>query len=77
LLSASRLLGGVADFDGLFASVVSALGADAVGQDGGAAVAAGRQVRRGDEIVGPSLVSSDGRMSSFRMWHIFKFFIVI
>jgi hypothetical protein len=64
------LLGGVADFDSLFASVVAALGAHTVGEDGGTAMAARGEVRSGDEIVGSSLISSDSRVSSFRMWHI-------
>ncbi len=65
------LLGSVTDFDGLFAFVVTALRAYAVGEDGGTAMAARGQVRSGDEIVSSSLISSDSRVSSFRMWHIF------
>ena len=41
---------------------------------GGTAVAARGQIGSGDEIVGSSLISSDSRMSSFRMWHIFLIF---
>jgi hypothetical protein len=48
-----------------------------VGEDGGAAVAARGQVRGGDEIIGSSLISSDSRVSSFRMWHIFKFLLLL
>jgi hypothetical protein len=71
------LFSGVSDFDGLFASIVTALRAYAVGEDGGTAVAAGGQLGSGDEIVSSSLISSDSRVSSFRMWHIYLIFIVI
>ena len=72
--SLRMLFSRVADFDGLFASVVTAFRAHAVRKDRGAAVAAGGQMRSGDEIVGSSLISSDSRVSSFRMWHIYLIF---
>jgi hypothetical protein len=71
------LFSSVTDFDGLFASVITALRAYAMGEDGRTAMAASGQLRSGDEIVSSSLISSDSRMSSFRMWHIYLIFIVI
>ena len=55
---AQMLFCGVTDFYGLFASVVTALRADAVCQDRRTAMAAGGQLGSGDEIVRSSLVSS-------------------
>ena len=48
-----------------------------MGEDRGTAVAARGQLGSGDEIVGSSLISSDSRVSSFRMWHIFKFLLLL
>jgi hypothetical protein len=64
----------ITDFDGLFSSVVAAFRANMVRKNRGTAVAARGQIGSGDEIVGSSLISSDSRMSSFRMWHIFLIF---
>jgi hypothetical protein len=64
----------ITDFNGLFSSVVTAFRTNVVRKDRGTAVAARGQIGSGDEIVGSSLISSDSRMSSFRMWHIFLIF---
>jgi hypothetical protein len=64
----------ITDFDGLFSSVVAAFRANMVRKNRGTAVAARGQIGSGDEIVGSSFISSDSRMSSFRMWHIFLIF---
>ena len=52
------LLGSVADFDGLFASVVTTLRAHTVCEDGSTAVTASGQLGSRDEIVCSSLISS-------------------